>query len=122
MRSICMWLLSPCLATCAFWACFGACVVPSPSAAPQARLIVDWDPTACGDPHRVVLELADMDEPPYSRSAPCTVGALELDAVSYGNYHGRLYAWAIGEPARSVAPVALDVDERVVRWSVDTPR
>jgi hypothetical protein len=124
MRSWCVWLISPWAATLVFWSCFGACVVPDPPAgAPEARVVVDWDPTACGvDPHRVVLELADDAATLLSTAAPCALGAVELDAVAYGSYRGRVYAWAIGEAAHSIAPVELDVDARVVRTTVATPR
>jgi hypothetical protein len=105
-----------------FWTAFGACVAAPARGTPEARVIVDWDPTACGDPHRVVLELADPGAAPYSKSAPCAVGSLELSAVDYGSYRGQIYASALGQPPRSVGKVELDVDERIVRRSVGTPR
>jgi hypothetical protein len=123
MRSVGIGLLSSWAVTLAFWSFFGACVAAGPpEAAPTARVVVDWDPTACGPPHRVALELALADEQPLSVSSPCDLGSTEIDGVPYGRYEGRLYAWALGEDVRSVAPVHLDVDERVVRWTAETPR
>jgi hypothetical protein len=123
MRSLLVWTVSSWAASAAFWACFGACVVAEPPRGePQARVIASWDPTACGAPHRVAIELADESGAARSASVPCAVGAVELDGVAYGSYRGRIYAWALGEDARSVAPLALDIDDRVVRMTVDTPR
>jgi hypothetical protein len=123
MRSMCICLLSPWAATLAFWSFFGACVAAGPpNGAPTAHVIVDWDPTACGPRHRVVLELAVANSPPLSVASPCELGSAELDGVLYGSYDGRLYAWALGEDVRSVAPVHVDVDERVIRWTAETPR
>ena len=123
MRSFLGWVFVPWAAVAAFWTCFGACVAAEPPAGPpQARVIASWDPTACGDPHRVVVELADESGAARSASEPCEVGLLELDGVDYGTYRGRIYAWALGEAERSVAPLELDIDERVVRVGVATPR
>jgi hypothetical protein len=123
MRSLALWLLSPCVASFLFWLFFGACIAAEPpSGGPQASVIVEWDPTACGDPHRIAFELAADNEPTLSRSAPCALGALELDGVAYGAYHGRIYAWQLGEAIRSIAPVEMEIDQRVVRWPVATPR
>ena len=123
MRSFVTWVIVPWAAAAAFWACFGACVAAEPPAgAPQARVIASWDPTACGAPHRVAIELVDEAGAARSAAVPCEIGALELDGMVYGTYRGRIYAWALGEAERSVAPLELDVGERVVRIGVATPR
>ena len=123
MRSFFVCILSTVAASAAFWTCFAACVVPEPPhGAPTARVIATWDPVACGDPHRVVIELADEEGVPRSASAPCNIGSLELDGVPYAPYSGRIYAWALGEDVRSIAPLEVEVDQRVVRLAVVTPR
>jgi hypothetical protein len=123
MRSFGICLFSSWAVTLAFWWFFGACVAAGPpQGAPTAHVIVEWDPTACGPPHRVALELAVASGSPLSVASPCELGSAELDGVPYGSYDGRLYAWALGEDVRSVAPVHVEVDERVVRWTADTPR
>jgi hypothetical protein len=50
------------------------------------------------------------------------VGELTLDAPIFGRYRGRIYAWSLGEPERSAAPVELIVDAPVLRWVVPTPQ
>jgi hypothetical protein len=117
------WITSTTLATVAFWCLFGACVdQPMPRDEPQARVVASWDPLQCGDPHRVVVELEDDDGVPLSASAPCALGELTLDAPTFGRYRGRIYAWALGDPERSVAPVELIIDAPVLGWVVPTPR
>jgi hypothetical protein len=116
-----VWIGSPWLATLGFWLAFGACVdagVPEPP--PAARVVVSWDPRACGPPHRVAVELEDEDGARVSRSVPCELGGLALDAPHWGIYRGRIYAWEAGA-IRSVTPVYLAIDEPVVRWFVATP-
>ncbi|HTR55220.1 MAG TPA: hypothetical protein VMJ10_31275 [Kofleriaceae bacterium] len=123
MRAFFVWSLASCAGSLAFWALFGACVaVEPPAGVPQADVIFEWDPLACGDPHRIAVELSDDSGQRLATSVPCDVGAAELAAVAYGSYRGRIYAWALGEDARSVAPLELDVDDRVVRTTVATPK
>jgi hypothetical protein len=118
-----VWLGSPASAAAVFWSCFGACVDPRPLRGPPvARVIASWDPLACGDPHRVVVELTGDAGAPLSASAPCSIGAITLDRIQLGSYRGRTYAWTLGEPIRSVAPVELEVEDDVVRWAFTTPR
>ena len=119
------WSISSWAASAAFWLAFGACVAPEPPhGAPQARVIVEWDPTACGEPHRVAAELlAEGDVgAPLSVSAPCELGGATFEAIAYGSYRGRVYAWQLGEAIRSVAPLEIEADSKVVRIEVATPR
>lgn len=106
-----------------FWVVFGACVVEAPDAAepPAARLITSWDPLACGEPHRVVVELEDDDGAGLAGSAPCAHGELALDLRRWGIYRGRVYSWVLDHPIRSVTPVSLTIDAPIVRWQVATP-
>ena len=120
--SVATWIISTLLLTFVFWTCFGACVdTPAPDDTPQARVVAAWDPLACGDPHRVVVELADDAGAQLSVSAPCTLGGLTIDVPHFGTYHGRVYAWTLGEPDRSIATADLAVDVPVVQWAVETP-
>lgn len=89
--------------------------------APQARVIVSWDPLACGDPHRVAIELEDDDGVRASTSTWCTTGAVTLDVPRFGLYYGRIYAWAAGE-TRGEQQMQLAVDQPVMRWIVPTPQ
>lgn len=115
-------VLSPWLATLAFWLCFTACIdTPMPSDPPIARVIVVWDPLGCGEPHRVAVELEDFDGNKLSSSTACATGSITLDTAHYGVYYGRIYAWEAGKDIRSVTPVRLNVDEPIVRWLVATP-
>jgi hypothetical protein len=117
------WLASTTLATAAFWSIFGACVdAPVAADEPSARAIIAWDPLACGDPHRVIVELDAEEGEPIAASAPCAVGAVTIDAPRFGVYRGRVYAWTIGATMRSVAPLELTLDAPVTRWEVPTPR
>jgi len=116
---------TPWLATFLFWSLFVACIdAPMPDSEPIARILTTWDPLACGEPHRVVLELEDESGEKLSASTPCAMGSLTLDAPHFGVYWGRIYAWQLdAEPqARSVMPFRLAVDQSVVRWLVATPR
>jgi hypothetical protein len=116
-----VWIGSPWLATLVFWLAFGGCLDgPAPDTPASARVVVSWDPRACGPPHRVAVELEDDDGAPISRSVPCGLGGVALDAPHFGIYRGRIYAWDAGA-IRSVTPVYLAVDEPVVRWFVATP-
>src|SRR5688572_9507515 len=142
-RHLLSYVVTPCLATAAFWLAFTAalfaftssgCVIDSPVEAepePIARVIVAWDPLACAtdtaDPagtpprRRVVVELEDHSGIQLSKSTPCNAGSLGIDTTHFGIYYGRVYAWEAGEETRSVMPVRLVVDEPVVRWWIATP-
>ena len=131
LRAIATWILSTWAATLVFWTCFcasvAACIAgcvdtPLPDLEPQARVVASWDPLACGDPHRVVIELEDEDGRPISRSVPCAVGGVTIDIARWGVYLGRVYAWTLGAEIRSVLHVRLEVDQPVIFWTVDTPR
>jgi len=118
-----IWILSTAAATLGFWTCFGACVdAPMPRPAPQAKILASWDPLACGDPHRVVVELEDDAGAPLSVSAPCTVGGLTIDAPHFGIYRGRIYAWVLGGSEHPFEDVNLIVDQPIVRWDMQTPK
>ena len=122
MRSLFLVLCSPgfaaALASTAFAACLDAPVGQGPSV---ARLVVAWDPLACGEPHRIAIELADDTSASLSASSPCNLGGLTVDVSHFGSYHGRLYAWALDAPVRSVMPVELVIDQPITRWDVVTP-
>ncbi|HSR96955.1 MAG TPA: hypothetical protein VLM79_07895 [Kofleriaceae bacterium] len=101
----------------------GACMdAPVAGGAPIARVVAAWDPLACGDPHRVAIELADDDGASVSGSAPCVIGGVTVDVGHFGSYRGRVYAWAPGAPVRSETPLEVMVDEPIVRCMVATPR
>lgn len=98
---------------------FASCVIEPPEdpPPPAARIVISWDPRACGEPHRVVVELEDEDGVDITASVPCPIGAVTLDAPRWGVYRGRFYAtWADGAPVRSVTPITLAVDAPIVRW------
>jgi len=123
MRSS-LFLLCPPLVTGAFasamlGACLDAPLEPGPAV---ARLVTSWDPLACGEPHRIVIELEDDDGVRVSASTPCTLGALTLDVSHFGSYRGQIYAWALAAPIRSVTPLELTIDEPIVHRLVATPR
>ncbi len=104
------------------WAVFAACLdTPGAPGAAVARLVVAWDPLACGAPHRVAVELDDEAGVRVSASTPCSLGAVTVDVGHTGAYHGRIYAWAIGEPVRSVTAIDVVIDQAVVRRQVATP-
>ena len=123
MRPLVFLLCSPLVAAVLLWTSFAACIdtPPAPGAA-IARLVTAWDPLACGDPHRVVVELADDAGAGISASTPCNLGSLTLDVAHLGSYHGRIYAWALDASIRSITPIDLMIDEPIVRWQVATPR
>lgn len=99
-----------------------ACLdTPLPDLEPQARIVTIWDPVACGDPYRVVVELEDERGVRFSRSAPCALGGLTIDVPYWGIYVGRIYAWRLGPEIRSELFVRLEVDAPIVHWVVDTP-
>ena len=127
LRAVATWICSTLLASLLFWSWFGACVVgcidaPVPELEPPARIVASWDPLACGDPHRVVVELEDDEGEQVSRSVPCNAGGLTLDVPRWGVYAGRIYAWTLGPEIRSVLHVRLEVDAPIIFWTVETPR
>jgi hypothetical protein len=104
-------------------AALAACVdAPVLDHEPQARILASWDPLACGDPHRVVIELEDLDGRKLSRSVPCETGGVTVDVPQWGVYLGRIYAWSVGPEIRSIMHVRIDVDASVILWTVETPR
>lgn len=116
-------LIAPSVLVSIVLAAFVACIdsPPTEGGTRTARIVAKWDPLACGTPHRVAIELADEEGRPISSSAPCTAGGLELEAPHLGVYLGRVYAWTLGQPIRSIMPARLLVDESVVHWVVATP-
>ena len=126
MHSLLCLLCSPLLVAALGWISFGAlgaCVdAPVAGGSPIARVVTAWDPLACGDPHRVAVELADDDGAAVSASAPCAIGGVTVDVGHFGSYRGRVYAWAPGAPVRSEAPLEVMVDQPIVRCMVATPR
>lgn len=116
-------VVSPCAASVLFWLAFTACIDSplEPDPPPIARVIVQWDPLACGDPSRVAVELEDHAGVRLASSAPCTAGSVTIDTAHYGLYYARIDACEADEDLRAIAPVRLVVDEPVVRWHVATP-
>src|SRR5262245_5371777 len=108
-----------CLLAFAISACIDA---PVERDAPFARLVAAWDPLACGDPHRVVIELGDEDGAGVSSSTPCNIGGLTVDVAHFGIYRGRIYAWVLGAAIRSEAAIEVMIDRPIVQWTVATPR
>jgi len=94
---------------------------PAEGPAPLARLVAGWDPLACGEPHRIVVELADEAGAMCSASAPCNLGGLTVDVGHFGSYRGRIYAWALDASIRSITPIELTIDQPIVDWYVATP-
>ena len=123
MRSLLVLLCSPLVAAALLWTAFAACIDDPPDPGPSvARLVVVWDPLACGAPHRIAIELADEAGVPLSASTPCNIGGLTVDLSHLGSYHGRIYAWSLDAPARSITLVDLVIDQPIVHWQVETPR
>ena len=88
-----------------------ACVdEPLPPDSPSARVIASWDPLACGEPHRIAIELAGSDAE-LDDSAPCALGSLVLDVPAFGTYRV-----SIGERERE-----LSIDQAVVELEVAPP-
>lgn len=105
-------------------ALLAACLPPDPDElelAPAARVVVAWDPLACGDPHRIAVELEDEGGLQVSTSTACNSGAASVDVRHFGIYRGRVYAWSAGE-IRAELPMQLAVDAPIVRWFIETPR
>jgi hypothetical protein len=122
MRSLLLLLCSPLVATVIVWTSLVACVDAPPAGPPPvARLVAAWDPLACGEPHRVVIELEDEYGARAATSAPCNLGGLTLDVAHFGSYHGRIYAWALDASVRSVVPIDVVIDQPIIHWSVATP-
>src|SRR3954463_3086638 len=115
MRSYLMLLCSPLFIAVAAWVALAACIdaPPEPRLSP-ARLVVAWDPLACGDPHRLVVELRDDAGAVVSASTPCSLGTLAIDVAHFGSYRARIYAWVLDPTARPSAP-----DERIVELTID---
>jgi hypothetical protein len=123
MRSLVACVVSPVLAGALFWMLFGACVADVPDEPePVSRLLLSWDPLACGEPHRVVLQLEDEAGDPIKSSTPCWLGGIAVDLPRWGWYTATIYAWAEGVPMRSSRTIALAIDAPVVRWQVLTPQ
>lgn len=117
-----VWLVSTLGAAALFWTGLFACLdAPVTRGPPQIRAIATWDPLACGDPHRVVVELADDAGVVTTGSVPCELGGLAVVLPHFGAYRGRVFASVRGAPIRTIAPVELDVSDEVVRWTVESP-
>jgi hypothetical protein len=122
MRSLRVFLCSPLRAAAILWIAFAACLdAPLESGPAVARLVVAWDPLACGAPHRIAVELADEAGVSVAASTPCNLGGVTVDVAHLGTYHGRIYAWAFDAPMRSVAPIDVVIDQPIVRLPVATP-
>ncbi len=123
MRGFLILVCSPLVASIVFWVLFGACVdAPLDPSPPIARIVTTWDPLGCGDPHRVVVELADAAGAAVSGSIPCNAGSLALDAPHLGDYRGLVYAEAPDAAMRSLAPLTVMLDQALVYVAVETPR
>jgi hypothetical protein len=123
MRSLLCLLCSPLLVAVFAWTAFGACIdAPVAPGSSVARVVTAWDPLACGEPHRVAVELVDDDGVMVSGSTPCNIGGLTLDVAHFGGYRGRVYAWTLDALVRSVTPLELMVDQAIVHCMVATPR
>jgi hypothetical protein len=123
MRSYRSLLCSAWLAAVLLGSALAACVdEPFAPTGGVARLITVWDPLACGEPHRIVVEIEDDEGDPRSASAPCNLGGVAIDVAHFGAYRGRIYAWAPAAAIRSITPLALTIDQPIVHWFVATPR
>jgi len=94
--------------------------LPPDDEPPAARVVAQWDPLACGEPHRVAVELEHEDGTDVATSVPCILGSLSLDLPQWGIYFGRVYAWDAGT-IRRVAPVTLTIDATVIHWQLADP-
>lgn len=143
MRSLLVLLCSPLVVAALAWTLFAACIdAPPEPRLSLARLVVAWDPLACGDPHRLVVELRDDAGAVVSASTPCSLGTLAVDIAHFGSYRGRLSAWTLDPPARPSAPteevtieaaieatieatievtIEVTMDQPVVHWDVMVP-
>ena len=122
-RSLSLAIIPAVLRSIACAAALAACIDEPPAfeASARPRIVVTWEPAACGTPHRIALELADEAGVPVSSSAPCAQGSLSVQVLRFGVYVGRVYAWTAGQPIRSIMPARIEVDEPIVRWRVETP-
>jgi hypothetical protein len=126
MRSYLVLLCSPLVVAVAAWIALAACIdaPPEPRMSP-GRLVVGWDPLACGDPHRLVVELRDEAGAVLSASTPCSLGTLAIDVAHFGSYRARIYAWVLDPTARPTAPgeriVDLTIDQPIAHWDVTVP-
>lgn len=131
MRSLLVPLCSPLVVAALAWTLFAACIdAPPEPRLSLARLVVAWDPLACGDPHRLVVELRDDAGAVVSASTPCSLGTLAVDIAHFGSYRGRLSAWALDPPARPSGPtdevtieatIEVTMDQPIVHWDVMVP-
>ena len=119
------WLVLPCPSLFAIMlvgaGASGCLDVPPESTTATARLVTAWDPLACGDPHRVVVELEDDGGAKLSAGTPCNIGGVTLDVAHLGSYHGRVYAWALDAPIRSITAIEVMIDKPIVHLQVSTP-
>jgi len=123
MRSLLVLLCSPLIAAVLLWATLAACIDAPVELGPSlARLVVAWDPLACGEPHRVAVELDAEDGAQAAASAPCNLGGVTVDVSRFGTYQGRVYAWALDAAIRSIMPIDVRIDQAIVRIDVETPR
>lgn len=123
VRSVVRMRSSLCVASCLLPIALDACIdAPAEPGAPFARLVAAWDPLACGDPHRVVVELNDEDGAGVSSSTPCNIGGLTVDVAHFGTYRGRIYAWVLGAAIRSESAIEVTIGRPIVQWMVATPR
>jgi len=126
MRSYLVLLCSPLVVAVAAWTALAACIdaPPEPRTSP-GRLVVGWDPLACRDPHRLVVELRDEAGAVLSASTPCSLGTLAIDVAHFGSYRARIYAWVLDPTARPTAPgeriIDLTIDQPIARWDVTVP-
>ena len=122
MRSLLVPPYSPLFAIMLGWGTSSGCLdLPPESSAATARLVTAWDPLACGDPHRVVVELEDDGGAKLSAGTPCNIGGLTLDVSHLGSYHGRVYAWALDAPIRSITSIDVMIDKPIVHLQISTP-
>jgi len=122
MRSLLVPPYSPLFAIMLGWGTSSGCLdLPPESSAATARLVTAWDPLACGDPHRVVVELEDDGGAKLSAGTPCNIGGLTLDVSHLGSYHGRIYAWALDAPIRSITSIEVMIDKPIVHLQISTP-
>ena len=123
MRSFLLLQYSLLSATAFVWGTSSGCLdVPPESSAATARLVTAWDPLECGDPHRVVVELEDDGGAKLSAGTPCNIGGVTLDVSHLGSYHGRVYAWALDAPIRSITAIEVMIDRPIVHLQVSTPQ
>jgi hypothetical protein len=113
--SCCSWLAAGLLSTAL--ACVDEPLATEPS---PARLVVAWDPLACGRPHRVAVDLEDEAGAWCSVTVPCNLGGVAVDVPHRGVYW--FHAASVDAPPRSVIPVEVVIDEPIVHRFIATPR